>query len=97
MNLQVQPDIIDMMSEEELRIELKKLIETHCGIKNLYFDVGAIISLGLLAGIQGSPFLASDLIKQMGLQNADISEFGISEYDQENIDKINKEGCNIKY
>ena len=61
------------------------------------FEVGALIALGMIAGIHDHPSMAADIAREMQLENADISGFCISEYDQDNLSKLNREGLNIKY
>lgn len=57
---------------------------------------GAIMALGLLARMHGEPGMAADIVQEMELEECDLSSLGLSEFDQENISLLNKEGLKIK-
>lgn len=61
------------------------------------FEVGALVALGLLCALHDQPSMAVDVVREMGLENADVSCAGLSEYDQENLTELNRHGLNLKF
>ena len=50
---------------------------------------GALVAVSILMAVHDQPVMAADVLKEMGLQNADVKE--LDDYDKKNLRRVQGE------